>query len=185
MGPLVGISIGALKSICFAPWNQQQVHLWKLMVARLSPFLLGEKLFFIGKLIVLGYLYNFKPQGPYFLCVFSTQIFGRKNSLLFLCCIPWLFVPKHLFFVFSFSQFQPNETKGKDLPNKNSSMPDPPKRLPSRFLPVVPGRYATGTWFQDWVAMCWHGVMPKVKWDKAPIYYVGGCVCGWDAIVYR
>lgn len=164
MGPLVGISIGALKSICFAPWNQQQVHLWKLMVARLSPFLLGDILTISSH------------KAPIFCAFFPLRFFGRKNSLLFLCCIPWLFVPKHLFFVFSFSQFQPNETKGKDLPNKNSSMRDPPKRLPSRFLPVVPGRYATGTWFQDWVAMCWHGVMPKVKWDKAHLLCGGMCV---------
>ena len=58
--------------LCTPPWNQQQVHLWKLMVARLSPFLLEGKPIAIGELIVLEYPYNFKPEGPYFLCVFST-----------------------------------------------------------------------------------------------------------------
>lgn len=74
-----------------------------------------------------------------------------------LCCIPWVYTIS---------------TQWKERIHHARSS----QKVPPRFW-CGPGRYATGTWFQDWIAMCWHGLMQKVTWDKVPIYYVGGCVC--------
>ena len=86
----------------------------------LQDFLLsfwGKKPFFIGKLIVLGYPYNFKPQGPYFLCVFSTKIFWEKKNRYCFCVVfhDCLFLSICSLF-FRFHNFNPMKRKERTCP---------------------------------------------------------------------